>query len=430
MTASVGHPRPADSPAGMLPGTGLGRTINLDRALREFGAVRVHQMTDAYVRGDEVGYHAWKSLREVDGPPGAGKRMLNQAVEKGIDSVVDPPAAMMALFDEIDNVPSWVDPEQLRRGAIAYWRAGRLVPASLVYNGYGAGLRYGGTRPTLFSRRLLDQESAGRRLRETIRWVVVATTPGSMHRFGPGMELTLRVRMIHAAVRDFISKSPHWRWDDWGLPINSADGLYQGGGLFCAAVVDGLGKLGVRFDARERDDMFALWRYLNHVMGVPSDLNYTDEADMRAKMAVSEMLEPAPDGDCGLMMNAMIDYVCEEFDQYHIIPELIDTRLSVAQKKYMTYGACRALLGDAVCDDFAIPPSRVSSLVSVARVVVNAKEIVTRRRSPNDVAVAAATIAALGRALGIEVPDEDAVVDTDELRAQMARNHDKSAFIH
>ena len=423
-TEMIERDRPTDAPESLLAGLALDRTVNADAALARFGKTRVTEFSDAYCRGDEIGYRAWKSMGTVPGGRATGRAMFNAAIAKGIDSVANAPDELVALFQHVEKIPGWVDWEQLRRGAIAYWRPGKIVAAALVYGGYGAALRYGGTRPLLATGRALRPETTGRRLMETLRWVVESTTPDGMKPHARGFELTMHVRMIHASVREFISKSEHWPWNDWGVPINSADALYQSGGMFCAMILDLVERAGWKYSAQEREDVFALWRYLGHVMGVPEDLNYVDEADMRAKMDVSEMLERKPDEGCRELMAAMLDFVSGGLDEYQMLPSFIETRLSDKQRRVFNNGMCRAMLGDDLCEQFGIPDSKVRYLLPAARPFIVLKERIARSLPHDDEAMCRRMIASFGDALILH-KDERPVVATEELRGQLQEHHSK-----
>jgi hypothetical protein len=410
---------PTDAPEWLPAGHDLGRTRNLDEALTRFGPERVREITDGYVTGDDVGYEAWKALKAVEGGMAVGHRMLGQALADGVDAVDGAPDELVTLFEELDTVPHWVDWAQLRRGALGYWSRGRLVPPALVYGGTaGPGaFRYGGTRPFLFAQSF-RRASAGVRLIETLRWLVAATTPDAMRRDAPGFAMTVRVRMIHAAVREFCTGSEEWDWKAWGVPVNLGDALYQGGGLFCGGAVDALERLGVRFSAREREDIFALWRYIDHVIGF-GGLNYVDERDMRAKMQVSDLLEPKPDEMCRIFMHGLIGFLCEERMDYQLLPAALDERLSAEQKKKLTYGLLRGTVGDQLCSQLNIPNHASRHIVPVVRTAVRVAEAGRRFRRVDDEAVVAATLASFEGALRAE-PGEPSVVDGEHLQGIMA----------
>jgi hypothetical protein len=76
-------------------------------------------------------------------------------LDEGIGAVDNPPASLVALFDRLDNPPSWVDWEQLRRGSIAYFRAGPLVSFALTCSVIAGSEQADGiSRPVVFTGRL------------------------------------------------------------------------------------------------------------------------------------------------------------------------------------------------------------------------------------------------------------------------------------
>ena len=123
-----------------------------------------------------------------------------------------------------------VDHDQIHRGAVAFWRAGPLVPMVLAYSVIAVGFTgYAASRPVLFSGRMTNRDQVGQRLLESFRYIAKAYTPGGMQRFEDGFKHTARVRMIHATVRHVLSRSPEWDWEDWGTPINNLAGIQVAG---------------------------------------------------------------------------------------------------------------------------------------------------------------------------------------------------------
>jgi hypothetical protein len=415
---------PLDAPVDLPEGLQLGRTQNVEKAVARFGFTRVKAIADGYCRGDELGYAAWKALASVEGGTGAGREMVRVALFDGIDAVKGAPDELVALFDQVDTVPDWVDWSQLHRGAVAYWRAGRLVPAALVYGGTGPGFTYGGTRPFVFSQSF-RRDTAGKRLIETLRWLSAATTPDAMRRNARGFGLTVHVRLVHAAVRDFCTKSNEWDWHAWGVPINLSDGVFQGGGLFCGGVVNALTKLGVRFSTQERADIYALWRYINHVIGFGGDLNYIDEQDMDRKAEVSSMLETEPDELCQSFMHGIIGFLCEDKIDYKLLPALLEDRLSPDQKKELTYGIVRGVCGDKLSDQFLIPRNNLHHLLPVIRTAVRGAEVARRFSRTTDATRCESILSAFSGALR-QQRGEPAVTDAERLQAVMAANEHRA----
>jgi hypothetical protein len=89
---------------------------------------------DAHVRAFAHGYYdadpvAEAFVDEVYLSRGAneGRRMLDQAIAHGVDSVTDAPDSMRRLFDEFERPPEWLDRDLVERGAALFRRYGPAV---------------------------------------------------------------------------------------------------------------------------------------------------------------------------------------------------------------------------------------------------------------------------------------------------------------
>ncbi len=337
-----------------------------------FGRDPVEHLAGHYNIGDEVGYAAYLALRNMQGAPGPGRMMFLRALEHGIDSVEGAPPELVALFKSVDEVPDWVDWEQLRRGSVAYWRVGKLTVMALAYAAIGAGFRtYGGSRELVLSRRLIERDQVGRRLIETLRWAANASKPDGMRRHADGFRMTMKVRMMHAAVRYHCSRSPHWDWNDWGISVDNVSAVYTMGTLFTEAVIDALGKGGIRLSDSERDDIVAFWRYIGYVMGIPDDINFTDWADLKREErdhpdARASRRRRLP----GAHAFAHRLHVRGEDRGIPRPPSLRRRAPHPAQKKTLTYGLMRAWAGDDICEQLAVPDNRLRYLVPAARPLI------------------------------------------------------------
>lgn len=61
---------------------------------------------------------AERFVDEVYGTLGGetARALLDQALTDGLDSISDPPPALVDLFEEFETVPDWVDPELIAEG--------------------------------------------------------------------------------------------------------------------------------------------------------------------------------------------------------------------------------------------------------------------------------------------------------------------------
>ena len=267
-----------DVPPGLPKGIDLGRIANKDKAIAMYGREMVETLTDHALLADDYAYQAMLDFKDKSNT--TSWRTFDRALENGIDSIDDPTPGLVAIFEQLDRVPEWVDFDQLYRGAVAFWRAGPIVPPVLAWGAIAGGFSmYSATRPVLFSGRLRKMDQVGTRLIESFRYVVAAYTPGGMRRYEEGFRLTAKVRMIHAAVRHSLGSSDAWDWANWGIPINNLDGMVTQAGQFGVKFIDAVQSSGIRYSDRELEDIFALSRYVGYVIGVPEDILHTDYED-------------------------------------------------------------------------------------------------------------------------------------------------------
>ena len=276
--------RPEELPPGFIPTRHRKHPKQVERLL---GALRwvipgMQQPDDTRWR------HIGEALMHGDGPADrlvtwmarsgmrAARAQFEQALERGIESLSDPPEPLRAFFAEIDTPPSWLDWELQAAGAEVYRRGG----IELVYVARDVSF-VGGYQASAFNKTLLLTgaltKGATRRLGETLRWALDSTAEGGMRRFGAGFKSTVRVRLIHALVRRHVSQLPSWQMRDWGLPINQID---MAATLLGAASVPLLGArmLGMLQTRAERDAATHSARYLGWLMGVEERWLPTDEA--------------------------------------------------------------------------------------------------------------------------------------------------------
>jgi hypothetical protein len=416
MTTIAASRRADDVPDGLPDGLHLGRITHLDEALQRFDPALVRLMGDHCLLADDVAYRAFKDFR--DPSANSGWRSFERALEHGIDSVEDPAESLVALFADLDGVPGWVDHDQLHRGAVAFWRAGPLVPMVLAYSVVAVGFTgYAASRPVLFSGRMTTRDQVGRRLLESFRFVARAYAPGEMHRFGEGFKLTARVRMIHATVRHVLSRTPAWDWHGWGIPINDFDAMDTQAGQFGVEVVDSLAKSGVKLSSRERDDLFALTRYVGHVIGVPDEIVHTDEDDARTKHALHGLLETRADEHCRRIVKGIIDYSCEEsLGGYDVMPPPIAKLMTIERRKKLSYGLLAAWQPPGIVDQLGITPDRWRHVVPAMRPFLAGHNRLTRRLSPDkDEARARKVLAEFEQAIKMSEGEAHALAEPEQL---------------
>lgn len=320
------------------------RLTGLETSRREYGE-QADRIAAFFMAGDPLADEAVRALGTL--PAARQKALVSRALEQGIDAVPDAPAAVQALFRQVEHVPFWVDFERCNRGGAVFFRKGALAGVAL---GFGALARAycsaGGNKPLTFTRELIDR--APQRVAETSHYVRTVSQPEGLRPGRPGFVASIKVRLMHARVRLGLMRSPRWRSEAWGVPINQAD-MAITALLFSHGMTEGVRRLGGRVTAQEEADQLHLWRYAGYLLGVEEELLCSSAEEARRMAALINAIDAGPDEDSRRLLAAML------------APENFRARLgdptlaSAVRTCYL--GACRALLGEHA-EAAGLPPGR------------------------------------------------------------------------
>ncbi|KAI7969280.1 hypothetical protein EIK77_003595 [Talaromyces pinophilus] len=173
--------------------------------------------------------------------------------------------ALTRLWEQTNIIPDWVDWAQIERGQ-------KLAFQSLL-GGMGSGNivetlgRTGGFSAKVVRHRLLET------LQHTLQ---VTKSLESIRPGGDGHASTVRVRLLHASVRNRIlqlaEKRPaYYDVARHGIPINDLDSI----GTICSfaptVIYIGLPRQGIFMSDQEVADYIALWRLIAHYIGTPTE---------------------------------------------------------------------------------------------------------------------------------------------------------------
>jgi hypothetical protein len=228
-----------------------------EERVREFahGCYDADPIAEAFV--DEV--YLGRSANE-------GRRMLDQAIAGGIDSVSAAPESMRRLFEESEREPDWLDRDRMLLGAKTFRRLG---PAAFSFAGASTLLAY--TENSIVKPLALTGAYAGdtalNRFMETARFWIDTSEPGGLEPGAHGRGTAIRVRIMHVFVRRRLLKHPEWNLEAWGVPISQSEMIIP---LLDGSLATGfaLKLMGHRTTLAEIDAMIHFWRYVGHIMGV------------------------------------------------------------------------------------------------------------------------------------------------------------------
>lgn len=181
---------------------------------------------------------------------------------------------------------------------------------------------------------------------ETLQHVLQVTgSVDAMRPGGAGHASSVRVRLLHAAVRsrilDLVKNKPeYYDVDKHGIPINDLDCIATINTFSTSVVWIGLPRQGILLREREIDDYLALWRLVAYYMGAPHEFLET-----RAK--AKAMME-------SLLASEIHPTETSKILAQNIILSLENTPPTYASKEFMEAMA-RHLNGKQLSDKLGLP---------------------------------------------------------------------------
>ncbi|MDI1265714.1 MAG: oxygenase MpaB family protein [bacterium] len=228
-------------------------------------------MVAAYTMTGDVVADAYASLMPIFGFRGLVS-MLETACRLGVSAVPDAPKELVALIEDMERKPTWLDMNLVNEGA----RLERNAMANIApYVIRGALLatfmnKYSALPMALTG--TLTDAMAAKRTFETATFFTVTVMPGALERHGEGFKSAAMVRLMHSMVRFNVMRRPG-AWDTavYGLPIPQVDQMPAGliGSFLLSAKVLKQGR--TEFNAEERARV-ELARYRCFLLGLPEDL--------------------------------------------------------------------------------------------------------------------------------------------------------------
>ncbi len=248
------------------------------------------------------------------------------------------PPSVAAWLEETARLPDWADLERMERGLRLSADHGPQIAVTLC----GASLPYcyaawPDVKVLTFSHRL-DQDHY-RRVGETAQFVLAVSAIGSMRAGGKGIRKIQKVRLLHAAIRHLIDRSPRWDTAAWGTPINQ-EALVGTLLSFSVIVVGGLGALGARVRPQEAEDYVYAWRVIGEMLGIAPDVLPGDREDSQLLADVIMRRSHRHSEDGVTMTRALLELMVDSLPR----------RFESAPAALL-----RHMSGDEVCDLLEVP---------------------------------------------------------------------------
>ncbi|MCB0577692.1 MAG: DUF2236 domain-containing protein [Phaeodactylibacter sp.] len=158
--------------------------------------------------------------------------------------------------------------------------------------------------------RLTNQDQSlrifARRIAETGQFLIDVMTPGELSLRGRGIQSIQKVRLIHAAIRQFLL-AEGWDEQRLGLPINQED-MAMTLMTFSVAVLDGLEQFGIHEPQPLQEAYLQTWKGIGYNLGVAEALLPDNVAEGRFLMNKILERQAAPSEEGRLLTRALIEF--------------------------------------------------------------------------------------------------------------------------
>ncbi|MCY3837754.1 MAG: oxygenase MpaB family protein [Gammaproteobacteria bacterium] len=318
-------------------------------------------LADAYIRHTRIGDPDLDPVIEdvADLPGDRLQRAIRAGIEQDADALSQAPSSLRHFFEDKVAPPPWLDFEAHAPAVRAF-----NVNAANVLVAFVCGVLIEGFS-TLISKsfattgRVLNPESARRRLMQNNRHLMEVFFPGGMDRDGDGWKLSTRLRFVHARVRHLLANSGAWDVEHYGTPISAAH-LGLATTVFSMRLLEHAALVGAVFNEDEQASVMQVWRYTGVVMGVPEGILFVDRDHARRIFEIAHLCEPEPDSDAASMANALIG----------AIPLTAGIEGEREQRKVMklAYRLSRSLIGNELADQLEFPKMNTVGSLTAFRV--------------------------------------------------------------
>ena len=280
-------------------------------------------------------------LRDAD-------RFIRAAIENPDDPALrDAPAGVHQFVDELETVPVWVDFDDFTGGIRAFHRDSAACLAAMLGGVLVEGFSTTIAKSFFITGRLRDQ--GVRRLRQNNRHMIEILLPGGLETRGDGWRLSVRIRLVHAKVRQLFNDSDEWDTAAGGVPISAAQVGYALTS-FSARMLQHMKSLGASYSAEERDSFMAVWQYSGYLMGIPETILYRDYSDALELFRIGGLCEPDPGLESVALANSLVNSA----------PVVAGITEPAARRKLAKYifVVSRAMIGSSMADQLKYPPNR------------------------------------------------------------------------
>lgn len=205
------------------------------------------------------------------------------------------PPLVRQYFIDTRHMPAWADQGRIARAYDFFVDDGVDVASVLSF---GAMVHcYADPRGSRVLNMTHRLDHPHRRLSETSQFVMHMMGPDPFTGGGAFVPSIQKTRLIHAAVRHFVSESPEWDAATDGVPICQLE-LLGALLIFSVKVLEGMRRIGILVTDTEAEDYYHVWRVAGAMLGIRADIMPETQAEARELSAslVEPNYGPSPQG--------------------------------------------------------------------------------------------------------------------------------------
>lgn len=233
-----------------------------------------HRWMDAEWEGDYTSDQLALWMRQQ--PNNQGRKLFEQALENGIDSVTDAPDIMKAFFAQVDAIPQLFDLEKAQKGADLLANMSPLMHymanTSLIWVSSTMGPV---SRMVGSTGRFFNVENSLSRFVETSSYVVGDVSSADVfQRNSQSFKTGVRVRLMHSLIRNQVIKSDNKDLIDFaerGHPMSDHIGA-NGGFMFTLYCLKFSASMGAKYSREDYENCCELARVISYINGTGIDV--------------------------------------------------------------------------------------------------------------------------------------------------------------
>ncbi|MCE6994962.1 DUF2236 domain-containing protein [Saccharothrix sp. S26] len=207
----------------------------------------------------------------------------------------DLPTVVREFLIATDNPPDWADPDRVARAYDFFVDDGVHVASVLTF---GAMVNcYAQPRASRALTLTHGLNQPHRRLSETSQFVLNMMGRDAFGSGGSFVPAIQKTRLIHAAVRHFLTASGRWDVEAEGVPVCQQD-MVGALLIFSVQVIEGMRRIGISVTEQEAADYYYVWRVTGAMLGIPVQAlpeTLDDARELNAVM-VRAAYGPSPEG--------------------------------------------------------------------------------------------------------------------------------------